>query len=126
MRRALLERPNSQKVTDAVLFVIDAIKRQRKPGFKSDTDFAKALNIPSTTVSYWRKKERSITVDQICDFCRIFEVNANFIIKQEGTPWGESELAMRIKTLEERQLEMDLRLTHLENPVGKKSGKKQG
>ena len=92
----------ADKVTKSVLFVIDAIKRRREPGLIHDKDIAARLGISPQSLHYWRSKERAVTVDQLCAVIYVFDANPVFLTKQEGSPWGEAEMAIKIAALEKR------------------------
>lgn len=124
MKKHITQRKYSSKVTKSALFVIDAIKRRREPGLIHDTEIAIRLGCAAQTISNWRSGNRAITLDQLCELVHQFNVNPNFLVKQEGSPWGEAELAMRVQSLEKRQDEMDLRISIIEKSTGKKNGKK--
>lgn len=112
-----------QKVTEAALFAIDLIQQKRMKGMTSDADINKLLDFKSGTINRWRKGG-TITVDQIGDLIRSFDIDPKFLLKQEGSPWGEAELMLRMKAIEDRQDKMDLELKQLQIKAGKKSGKK--
>jgi hypothetical protein len=116
------DRKHSLQVTQAALMAIDAIKRRRQPGLRSDKDIAGRLLIPGQTIHYWRNHERAITVYQLVRLTLEFDVNPVWLLKQEGSPFAEAELMLKIQALEERQNEMEVKLKQLELLVGKKSG----
>lgn len=121
MKKHIADRPYSEKVTNAVLYVIDAIKRKRKPGLITDKDIAKHIdNMAHQTLHYWRNGDRAITLDQLGAFIHAFDVNPVFLLKQEGTPWGEAELTLRVKQVEDKVEELSIEVGELQ-----KSGKKR-
>ncbi len=110
MRKHISEREYSKKVTDAALFVIDMIKRKRMKGLIHDNEISKYLGCAAQTIHYWRIGERSITLDQLGELIKQFDVHPVFLMKQEGSPWGEAELMLRMKTVEDRLDKLELEM----------------
>ncbi len=102
MRKHVSQREYSMKVTDAALFCIDAIKMKRVKGLIHDNEISVRLGCAAQTIHYWRKGERAITLDQLGALIKEFDLNTNFLMKQEGSIWGEAELFMGLRNLEER------------------------
>lgn len=122
MKKHISERPYAEKVTKAALFVVDAIKRKRQPGLINDSQISLRLKCAKQTVHMWRSGERAITLDQLGELINQFDVHPVFLLKQQGSPWGDSEMIMKLKDIERNQQEMDLRLSAVENKLGIKSG----
>ena len=110
MRRHVSEREYSRKVTDAALFVIDAIQRKRVKGLIHDNEISVRLGCAAQTVHYWRIGERAITLDQLGSLIKEFDVNPVFLMKQEGSPWGEADLIVRMMAIEKRVDEIEVKV----------------
>ncbi len=108
MKRNIADKEYAKKVTDAAVFAVDMIQRKRYKGMMNDYQVSQRLGAAKQTVHYWRNGMRAITVGQIGAMIKEFDISPNFLLKQEGNPWGEAELMLRMKVLEERLDKLEL------------------
>lgn len=102
MKLTVDKTPLSQRVTEAAVFAIDMVKRKRLIGLTSDTDISKRITGLKNSVSLWRVGKRTITLEQACLLMEVLKIDANFLFKQQGQPWGEADLYAEIKRLDDR------------------------
>jgi transcriptional regulator with XRE-family HTH domain len=99
----------SKQVTKAVVFFIDTLKRDK--GISNDKEIAIKIGCVPQTITYWRKGQRSVTIDQI-----------GALIKEYGMDPNTTFNPGAIRP-DERIDKLELRVKQLENLAGKKSGK---